>query len=98
LLPPAWGFVGAVDATDPAAGALLALKQLFTSPLDAALSGCWLLGVLYPANEFVSAQGCQAFPQGEKLWVRPYDGFEIFTGLMHRALRKSAHENSPSSG
>ena len=52
----------AVLASRPAAGSALAFLELLLCPANAALPGRLLLGVLDPADEFVTGQGCDVVP------------------------------------
>jgi hypothetical protein len=56
----------AMLASRPTAGAALAFLQLLTGPADASLASLRLLGVLDPADELVSRQGCDVPPSVER--------------------------------
>src|SRR5690349_16791513 len=57
-------------ASRPAAGPAHAFFQLFLGSADAALSGLVLLGILDPADEFVTRQGRDVVPRGKCGGVR----------------------------
>jgi hypothetical protein len=65
LLPFARGLIGAVNASNPAAGALLSFEQFPTGSLNAALPRCCLLCVINPANKLVSTKRRQRLPKGK---------------------------------
>jgi hypothetical protein len=70
LLPSAWRFVSAMNASRPTAGAFLALQQFLTGSFNATLARLWLLRVIYPADEFIPAKRRQTFPQHENIRIR----------------------------
>jgi hypothetical protein len=53
----------------PAAGALLALEQFLTSPLDAPFAGLGLFGIFDPADELVPPERRQLLPEREQCTV-----------------------------
>src|SRR4051794_40306998 len=61
LLPPTWSPASAVNAARPAAWPLLSIQKFVTGPRDAALACRWLLRIIDPADELVSAERRQAF-------------------------------------
>ena len=67
-MPTTWSLNSAVNAANPTTWPLLSLKELVTGPRDAALARRWLLRVIDPANELVSAERREAFPKLKDLW------------------------------
>jgi hypothetical protein len=63
LLPTTWRLVSAVNAACPTAWPLLSVQEFVTGSRDAALACDWLLSVIDPADELVSAERRQAFPK-----------------------------------
>ena len=89
LLPPAWSLIGPMDAAGPAARPLLPLQQFLARSRDAPLAGRSLLGVIDPADEFVSAKGRQAFPQCQHRRVTSQRNLKIVGRFVHGAMEKS---------
>jgi hypothetical protein len=99
LLPPARRLVGAVDATHPAAGPLLALQQFLTGPRDATLTRRRLFRVIDPTDEFVPTERRQALPQRKRFRIRSYCDFKVVTRFVDRTLGESVcHETSNQRG
>jgi hypothetical protein len=84
-----------MNATCPAARPLLSFEQFLTGSRDAPLAGCDLLGVINPADELVSAEKRQRFPQRQHLRFRTHGGLKVIPGLVHNAMEKSvSHKTS----
>jgi hypothetical protein len=86
LLPPAWRLVGAVNAAHPATGPLLPLQQFVNGPLNATLARRWLFRVFDPADELVSTERRQAFPQHKDSRIRSHCCLKVFTCFMNGAM------------
>jgi len=96
LLPSAWRLIGPMNAAGPAAGSLLSLQHLVTGSLNPTSPGRRLLRVINPANELISTEWRQAFPQSEHFRIRSHSRFKIFASFMDSALGKSVHQTLPS--
>jgi hypothetical protein len=84
-----------VNATRPTAWPLLTLEEFVAGPRDAALACYWLLRVIDPADELVSAERCQIFPKSKHPGIGSHRCLKVFTGLMDRTVRESVrHECS----
>jgi hypothetical protein len=95
LLPSAWRLVGAVNATCPAAGPLLALQQLVTGSFNAALARCWLFRIVHPADELIPTERRQAFPQPKDFRIRLQCCLKVSTCFVDSAMGKRAcHKTS----
>ncbi len=58
----AYRLVWAVNATYPAARPALSFKQFFARPLDAAVPGFNLFGILHPTDKLVARKRRNIFP------------------------------------
>src|SRR5581483_7585282 len=90
----------AVLAPRPATGAALALLELLLGPTDATLSGGFLFGVLYPADELVAGQGRDVIPGIERGGVRHQRSTQVRRQFMHHPTghRRAAHMSIGVSG
>lgn len=88
LLPFAWRFVGAVDASSPAAGALFAFQQFLARALDAALACGGLFGVIDPADKFITTQGREILPERKNIRVRLNRRTHIILRFVHGAVEE----------
>ena len=73
----------AVLAPRPATRPTLALLQFLLGPANAALPGHLLLGILHPADEFVSCQGCDVLPGIESRAIRRERLAKVCRKLVH---------------
>jgi hypothetical protein len=83
-------------APRPAAGPPLAFLQLLLGPANAAFSGRLLLGILDPADELVSRQGCDVLPGSECRGVGGQGLAQVRRQFVHHPTGHSlaAHEAS----
>lgn len=63
LLPLAWLLIRSMDAAGPAAGASLTFQQFLCRPRDPPRAGLLALRIFHPADELVSSNWRQAFPE-----------------------------------
>ena len=77
------GVALAVRASGPAAGPTLTFLELLLGSADAALSGHLSLGILDPANELVSGQGCDVVPSVQRLGVGDQRLTQVGRHLVH---------------
>ncbi len=93
-MPSARRFIGSMDAPCPAARSLFAFQQRVMRSHDTSLPGCGLLGIIDPADELVSTERRQRFPQGQYARVRSNGGLKVVLSLVHSAMEKSISQKT----
>jgi hypothetical protein len=98
-LPSAWCLVGAMNAARPATGAFLALQQFVTGSLNATLARLRLFCVIHPADELISTERRQAFPQYKDSLVRSQGCLKVFACFVDGSMWKGVrHATSKQCG